>query len=118
MHRVEDHVIRSRKRPKKTSTNAAIVRPAFGDLAIKDLPIPTLIDVYNHHMNGVNLANQIRRSFTCQRPHQLKWWRPIAFGSLISVPITHFLFGSEMLVSGVLGTRQSTMLAGVLIEKC
>ena len=79
LHKPEDHVIRSRKRPKKTSTNAAIVRPVFGDLIIKDLPIPTLIDVYNHHMNGIDLANQIRRSFTCQRPHQLKWWRPIAF---------------------------------------
>ena len=30
-------------------------------------------------MNGVDLANQIRGSFTCQRHQQLKWWRPIAF---------------------------------------
>ena len=57
MHRPEDHVIRSRKRLKKTSTNAAIVRPAFEDLAIKDLLIPTLIDVYNYYINDVDLAN-------------------------------------------------------------
>ena len=65
MHRPEDYIVRSRKRPKKTSTNAVIVRPAFGDLAIKDLLIPTLIDVYNHHINDVDLTNQLRGSFSC-----------------------------------------------------
>ena len=79
MHRDTDFVVRSRKRPKKTSTNAAVTWPVFQGHARKDLAIPTLIDVYNHHMNGVDLANQIRRSFTCQRPQQLRWWRPITF---------------------------------------
>ena len=57
MHKAKDYVIRSRKRPKKTSTNAAIVYRAFKGAAIKDLPIPRLIDVYNHHINGIDLAN-------------------------------------------------------------
>ena len=36
----DDLVIRTRKRPAATSTNAAIVRPVFGDEYTKDLAIP------------------------------------------------------------------------------
>ncbi len=79
LHREQDHVVKTRKRPKKTSTNAAIVWPAFEGNWQKDLPIPTLIDVYNHHMNGVDLANQLRHSFSCQLPQEQRWWRPIAY---------------------------------------
>ena len=55
--RDKDKIIRLRRRPKKTSTNAALVRPIFGDLVCKALLIPTVIDAYNHYMNGVDLAN-------------------------------------------------------------
>ena len=57
MHKAEDHITRSRKRLKKTLTNAAIVYRAFNGAKIKDLPIPRLIDIYNHYMNGINRAN-------------------------------------------------------------
>src|SRR5947199_9913828 len=53
LHRPEeDTIIRDRKRPKLTSTNARITRPIFGDLLRKQLLIPLFIDDYNHHMNG------------------------------------------------------------------
>ena len=45
IHKVKDHVVRSRKRPKRTSTNAAIVYRAFNGAVFKDLSIPRLIDV-------------------------------------------------------------------------
>jgi hypothetical protein len=48
----DDLVIRTRKRPAETSTNAAIVRPVFRDEYTKDLAIPKFIDAYNHHMGG------------------------------------------------------------------
>ena len=52
-------VLRDRKRPNLTSTNAHIVWPVFGDQVRKRLWIPKVIDEYNHNMNGVDLANQL-----------------------------------------------------------
>ena len=46
-----------RNRLLNTSTNATIVRKAFGKLAQRELEIPCFINDYNHHMNSVNLAN-------------------------------------------------------------
>lgn len=37
------------------------------------LPIPTLIHFYNQFMNGVDLANQLRRSFTTHQSHRRLW---------------------------------------------
>jgi hypothetical protein len=67
---------RLRKRPALTSTNARIVRPVFGDAVRKWLDIPLAIDEYNHGMNGVDRANQIRRSYTVHRPQNYRTWRP------------------------------------------
>jgi hypothetical protein len=78
LHRPEeDTIIRDRKRPKPTSTNARITRPIFGDLLRKELPIPRVIDDYNHHMNGVDLANQLRGWMTSSRPGIYKAWQPL-----------------------------------------
>ena len=52
-----DTVLRLRKRPSSTSTNARIVRPVFGDLPAKWLRIPRAIDDYNHFINGVDRTN-------------------------------------------------------------
>ena len=57
MHRAKDYVVRSRKRLKKTFTNAVIVYRVFKGAAIKDLPILRLIDVYNHYINSIDLTN-------------------------------------------------------------
>ena len=66
-----------RKRPKKTSTNAKIVRAVFGDEPRKLLYIPLAIDAYNHHMNGADIANQRRKYITTQRKHNIRSWRPL-----------------------------------------
>jgi hypothetical protein len=59
LHRSEeDTIIRNRKRPKQTSTNARITRFIFDNLPRKRLLIPRVIDDYNHYINGINLANQ------------------------------------------------------------
>ena len=67
---------RQRRRPSKTATNARTSRAIFGDLAVKELSIPAFIDMYNHFMNGVDLADQLRSYHNAQRAH-LKTWKPL-----------------------------------------
>jgi Transposase IS4 len=67
---------RVRKRPSPTSTNARIVRPVFGNETSKHLPIPKAIDRYNHHMNGVDRHNQLRKNLTVHRKYERRTWRP------------------------------------------
>jgi len=47
MDKAEDFRLKERRRPAKTSTNRRIVREVFGNLPIKELPIPSFIDDYN-----------------------------------------------------------------------
>jgi hypothetical protein len=68
---------RERKRPTLTSTNARIVRPVFGNLVRKWLWIPSANDSYNHHMNGVDRNNQLRKKMTVCRPFEQRVWRPL-----------------------------------------
>jgi hypothetical protein len=70
-------VLRERKRPKQTSTSARIVRPIFGDEHRKRLYIPTVIDRYNHCMNGVDNVDQLRAEMTTNRPYETRNWHPI-----------------------------------------
>jgi hypothetical protein len=53
-------ITRNRKRPKKISTNSTIVREVFNGQYRKELEIPLFIDCYNHYMNSVDVANQLR----------------------------------------------------------
>ena len=69
-------ITRKRKRPSKTSTNAKTSRVVFGSSAVKELAIPEFIDTYNHLMNGVDVADQLRSYYTSQRIH-LKTWKPL-----------------------------------------
>ena len=69
-------VKRNRKRPSKTSTNARTSRAVFGNEPVKELAIPEFIDLYNHFMNGVDVADQLRSYYTSQRVH-LKTWKPL-----------------------------------------
>jgi hypothetical protein len=81
-YRIEPKTLRNRKRPKATSTNAKIAREPFGDKSIKLLPIPVFIDDYNHYINGVDKANQLRSSFTTHFERNQKEFFPGVFFSL------------------------------------
>ncbi|GES84286.1 hypothetical protein RCL_jg6913.t1 [Rhizophagus clarus] len=50
----------------KTSTNTAKVRAIFGTLSKKTLPIPVIIDDYNHFMGGVDIADQLQGYYRTQ----------------------------------------------------
>ncbi|RHZ72562.1 hypothetical protein Glove_242g165 [Diversispora epigaea] len=53
----ENRIERIRRRPRETSTNAAKVHAIFGNASKKALPIPCIIDNYNHFMGGVDIAD-------------------------------------------------------------
>lgn len=68
--RPDKTVIRPRRRPAKTATNARTSRVIFAENEhVKPLPIPLFIDRYNHYMNGVDVTDQLRSYYTTQRVH-------------------------------------------------
>ena len=79
VHRPIDFIVKPRRRPKDSSTNAAITRPVFQGQAKRDLPIPIAIDAYNNNMNYVDVANQLRGNFSCHLSQQQRNWRPLGF---------------------------------------
>jgi Transposase IS4 len=80
-----------RKRPSPTSTNARIVRPVFGNAVRKWLRILRAINAYNHYMNGVDRANQLRRSYTVHRKFERRNWRPQWYFMLDTCLVNGFL---------------------------
>lgn len=64
VHDGQSYVLRRRKRPAKTSTNAAQKRKPFGNNAVKEMDIPEFIDQYNLYMCGVDVADQLRSYYT------------------------------------------------------
>ena len=79
IHWPEDKEEVLRHRPKPTSTNAAITRPIFEGQSTKYLDIPKPINDYNHGMGGVDEASHLRVNFSCHKPYEKRWWRPILY---------------------------------------
>lgn len=76
VHTGHETIKRNRRRSPKTATNARTSRAIFGEEAVKELSIPEFIDLYNHFMNGVDIADQIRSYYSTQRVH-LENWKPL-----------------------------------------
>lgn len=76
VHTGRETVRRKRHRPTKTATNARTSRVLFGEEAVKELSISEFFDMYNHFMNGVDVADQMRSYYNTQRVH-LKNWKPL-----------------------------------------
>lgn len=73
----DDTIVRNRRRPARSATNSKTSRAIFAENeAVKPLAFPSLIDKYNHYMNGVDCADQLRSCYTTQRVH-LKNWKPL-----------------------------------------
>ena len=72
-------ITRYRKRPKKTSTNSTIAREVFNEQYRKELEIPLFIDSYNHYMNSVDIANQLRAIATVHFSRNEKEFFPRIF---------------------------------------
>ena len=70
IHTGLDIITRNRKRPKNGD---AITKRTWGEAFEKELEIPSFIDGYNHHMNGVDLADQGRAECPTKRRTYLTW---------------------------------------------
>ena len=79
-----------RRRPRETSTNATKVRAVFGTASKKALPIPCIIDDYNHHMGGVDIADQLRGYYAVQLPVR-RTWMPLFFWLLDTSIVNSYL---------------------------
>jgi hypothetical protein len=79
VHNLDSTVERLRKKPGKKSTNAKAAREAFEeDEYEKEMPIPECVDDYNHHMGGVDQADQFRSYHDTQLIAFRVWW-PMLF---------------------------------------
>ena len=71
-----DKILVLRKRPGKTSTNAAVMLPLFGDLTEKELEIPIVYHEYNQWMGPVDQFNQLV-AYYCSQKRTQRVWMPL-----------------------------------------
>ncbi|GES85239.1 hypothetical protein RCL_jg18055.t1 [Rhizophagus clarus] len=86
----ENWIERIRRRPRETSTNAVKVRAVFGTASKKSLPIPVVIDDYNHFMGEVDIADQLQGYYDTQLPVR-RTWMPLFFWLLDMTLINLYL---------------------------
>lgn len=81
IHSPGARVKRQRKRPAKSSVNAAngrIVRELYGQAFIRGLYIPKAVNDYNQYMNGVDVAQQYRTFYNTHRT-TFRNWLPLLY---------------------------------------
>lgn len=82
-------VMKMRKRPGRKSTNNKQALAEFGDNQEKELEIPASFNDYNHHMGGVDIADQYRTYYDTQLT-TFRTWFPIFFWILDTMLINGF----------------------------
>ena len=96
-YNLTDTVIWSQNRPSSTSTSVSIIRSIFEDSAIKDLSILIAINVYNHYMSVIDIANQQWASFTTLWHQNNCYWKSL-FHWLLDIALvnSYLLFRAIM----------------------
>jgi len=61
---VTEYTLSQQRNPHTTSTKVNFTRPVFHDQNSKVLPIPKIVNDYNHHINSVDLADQHSAAYT------------------------------------------------------
>jgi hypothetical protein len=56
-HPPEEEILRLRRQPRKTASQAVITRKPFKGKVRAELNIPLFINAYNHEMGQVDVAN-------------------------------------------------------------
>ena len=69
----ENRIERVWCQPRETSANATKVREVFGTTSKKSLPIPIIIDNYDHFMGGMDIADQLHGYYATQLAVRRTW---------------------------------------------
>jgi len=88
IHDLNDGVVSNRKRPKKGNP---AVRQVFGTDVRKLLTIPLMINDFNNHMGGVDIADQLRSYYFTQLSGRRSW-----------MPLFHWLLDTALINSYIL----------------
>ena len=81
-------IISLRKRPKSTSSKAKSARKPFGLESTKKLPIQEFNNSYNHNMNHVDQADQLR-CYSMNLRHTYKGWKAL-FQFIFNVVLVNY----------------------------
>ena len=92
IHPWNETTLTTRRKPRTTSSNATMVRRVFRDQERMPCYIPSVIDDYNHHMNGVDLADQRRATYTTHQRARRNWLAFLYFFLDMSIINAHLLF--------------------------
>jgi len=92
IHNPNEYILSERRKPRTTSTNAIFTRQVFGNQERKVLPIPKIVNDYNHHMNSVDLADQRRAAYTTHVRACRNWLCLFYFLLDISLVNAHILY--------------------------
>ena len=87
-----EYTLSEQRKPQTTSTNAALARQVFGNQERKTLPIPKVVNDYNHHMNSVDLADQHYAGYTTHIRACRNWLCLFYFLLNISLVNSHILY--------------------------
>jgi hypothetical protein len=87
---LKNRINRERRRPRINKTNSSTINKVFGNQPKKILPIPKIIDDYNHYMGGVDIADQLRSNYIIQFPVRRTWY-PLFFWMLDTSIVNSYL---------------------------
>ena len=90
IHDLKTGTTRLRRRPKENRLNAKITRAPFGDNVRMLQRIPDLIDDYNHHMGGVDVADQLRSSYNTHLTG-VRNWLPLFYWLVDTLKVNSYL---------------------------
>jgi hypothetical protein len=95
---VENRIERNRRKPRETSANASKLKTVFGNQTRKVLPIPRVVDDYNHYMGGVDIADQLRSYYSTQLK-VFRTWYPLFFWLLDTAIVNSFIISKKLDIS-------------------
>ena len=77
-----------------TSSSAAVTTVTFRNRHVQPKVKPVVVDSYNHHMNGVDIADQYAVYYSFVRK-TVKWWRKVVFWLLETAMVNSYLLHTE-----------------------
>ena len=77
-----------------TSSSAALTTVPSRNPHVQPQEKPVVVDSYNHHMNGVDIADQYAVYYSFARK-TVKWWRKVAFWLLETAMVNSYVLYKE-----------------------